>query len=156
MNTEQILEKMEQYAESQIGTSVAFSIGYLLPVKTGDKMHERAFILGPSGIGRPFAWIEADSRTGDITDFAFCADRDFIIGHPLDEPIDRNPEVPMDVFTYIEESRKLRQLYEKARLGENTKEFAELFNRLVSPDLKKFYQALAPDYYDKYIRPEEE
>lgn len=151
MNAEQILEKMEKYAVEQTGSSVSFGIGYLLPVNEGTEIHEKAFLLGSSSSGRPFAWIEADSASGIITDFAYCADRDFIDEYPLDASIDREPSVPMDISTYLEENKKLRIMYEKARIGEETDSFAKLFNRLVSPDLKKFYQALAPEYYNKYL-----
>lgn len=153
MRAEQILEKMEEYSAGQVGPGVDFSLGYLLPVGEGIEMHEKAFLMGPSPDGRPFAWIEADAATGEILDFAFCADRDFIIGCPLDDPIDREPEVPMDLFEYLEENKKLRTLYEKARFGEETEAFSSLFNRLVSDDLKKFYQAMAPGYYNKYLKP---
>ena len=147
MDAATILDNMVSRAEEELGENVGFEIGFLLPCG----QRERAFIMGDDGESCPFAWMEADSETGEVLKFAYCADEPLVSGWSVEATVDREPPAEMSVEDYIQKNREIREAYEAMRRGGDRETFIRLFRELVSPGLMEYYRGMAKEFTEKFI-----
>ncbi len=140
------------------------TLGYLVPSIENGKMVERTFVDSATASlkrTRPSAYIEIDSETGVLLFYKHCMYEDFVNTEefPPGTPVSNKFETERTVKEQIEFDKALWELYKDLRtfaFEENltedqlktVREYKEMWNKTVLCDLKQYYEALSPDFFN--------
>lgn len=152
----------KNYGESVLKT-VNGVVGYLIPCIENEKIVERTFIRSANPLNkmRPFAWLELDSETGTLMFYKHCMHEDFVDTekYPPNSIISNRFTSERSTKEQLECEKALWDLYSSLRefvfnndLTEDQKvilkEFKEQWNKTVLCDLKTYYEALSPEFFE--------
>lgn len=134
-----------------------------VPVLVNGVLAERFFLCAnlPRAVRRrPYGWITVDSEQGRLLQFSHCSVDDFAseLNIPLENEIDYSAPKKAPVRELMQSNRKLGELYGKIRefafLEEVSKEdqellnqYKELISQLWGEDIRRFYEALSPEFF---------
>lgn len=140
-----------------------------VPALVDGQCVERFFLTDMTGVSpgdafvpRPYAWLEADARTGDMRTYQRCTARDFL--DPALYPADcrlSNQVGFADKATFQDALARLREQYEQLRAlywhdrlsgteaapPAQREAFRHLFQQCVRAGQLPVYQALSPDFF---------
>lgn len=138
-------------------------VDYLLPALENGMMVERSFVsnIDRTCKYRPFAWIGIDSETGEFLYYKHCLCEDFIDtqAYPPESVIKAEYITERTLEEQIEYDKELWRLYSIIReyafsetLTDEQKEvlrkYREIWEKTVLLDLKPYYEALSPEFFE--------
>lgn len=134
-----------------------------VPARTEGRLSERFFLYPNQARAlrrRPWGWIAVDPEDGRLLQFCDCAAGDFAadLHIPLDQEIDYSAPEGSSVRELVKLNRRLAGLYQEIRAfafadspGQAQRqvlaEYRELCGRLWRPELRRFYEALSPEFF---------
>ena len=140
----------------------AFS--YPIPRQSGTKMTECFFLYSNQPVTkklRPSAWCVVDSETGSLMQYNRCECCDFAanLNIPMKQQIDYSIPTQCGYRELRDKQREFAALY--AKLSEFAfsdvtdraqmevlKQYKNLHEQLINPELALFYKELSPDFYE--------
>lgn len=159
---EQMLEAVFQPGAGGVDREMT-AVSCPVPAMDGGNLTERFFLFPNQAAAvkrRPYAWLALDSESGRLMRYADCAVEDFAsgLGVPLDQDIDYSAPGGLPVRELVKLNRRLAALYRELRAfvfstalsGEQREwmaEYRELLSRLWQPELRRFYEALSPEFF---------
>ncbi len=159
---EQILEAVFQPGVGGVNREMA-AVSCPMPAMDGGKLTERFFLVPNQAAAvkrRPYAWLALDTESGRLMRYADCAAEDFAseLGVPLNQSIDYSAPEGLPVRELMKLNRHLAELYRELRTfvfsrspsgaqRELMAEYLELLSRLWRPELRRFYEALSPEFF---------
>ena len=131
------------------------ALSYPVPARTEGRLSERFFLYPNQARAlrrRPWGWIAVDPEDGRLLQFCDCAAGDFAadLHIPLDQEIDYSAPEGSSVRELVKLNRRLAGLYQEIRAFAQRQvlaEYRELCGRLWRPELRRFYEALSPEFF---------
>lgn len=138
-------------------------IGHLIPKCENGKIIECSFVRSANAAAkrRPFAWVGLDPNSGAVLYYKHCAYEDFMCTekYPPTTVISGEYVTKRTVEQQQQYEKQLFDCYMKLRdfafekeLGKEqrdiAKTFKEMWNITVLNDLKPYYQALSPEFFE--------
>lgn len=139
------------------------SLSYPVPGKEGDGIVERFFLTSnqPAAVRRrPYAWLQVDTETGRLLQYAHCSVQDFAasLDAPFTDMLDYSAPGGGSYRELLAKKQEFAKVYGEVRefvfadeldsgQQEKVRRYIELRDQVIGSQVLEYYRVLSPEFF---------